>query len=134
MPIDVDAVRGFSDLREFVALPYRLHEGTPWIPPLKLERYAFLTPKLNPFFTHGTAEYFLARRDGRVVGRACAQVDFAFNQYHGSRWGNFGFLEFEEDRRSSTLCCWLPRGGSPRTAAIGWWARWTSSSTMSPGS
>jgi GNAT superfamily N-acetyltransferase len=97
MSIDVSAVRGFSDLKQFVALPYRLHAGTPWIPPLKLERYAFLTPKLNPFFTHGTAEYFLARRDGRVVGRACAQVDFAFNQYHGSRWGNFGFLEFEED-------------------------------------
>jgi GNAT superfamily N-acetyltransferase len=97
MPIDVSAVHGLSDLREFVALPYRLHAGTPWIPPLKLERYAFLTPKLNPFFTHGEAEYFLARRDGRVVGRASAQVDFAFNQYHGSRWGMFGFLEFEED-------------------------------------
>jgi GNAT superfamily N-acetyltransferase len=97
MPIDVSAVRGLSDLREFVALPYRLHTGTPWIPALKLERYTFLTPKLNPFFTHGEAEYFLARRDGRVVGRASAQVDFAFNQYHGSRWGMFGFLEFEED-------------------------------------
>lgn len=90
-------MRGLTDLREFVGLPYRLHAGTPWIPPLKLERYAFLTPKLNPFFTHGEAEYLLARREGRVVGRACAHVDFAFNQYHGSRWGTFGFLELEED-------------------------------------
>jgi hypothetical protein len=67
MSIDVSAVHGFSDLREFVALPYRLHAGTPWVPPLKLERYAFLTPKLNAFFTHGEAELLLARRDGRVV-------------------------------------------------------------------
>jgi GNAT superfamily N-acetyltransferase len=97
MPIEVSAVRGFGDLREFVALPFRLHRGTPWIPPLKVERYAFLTRRLNAFFTHGEAEYFLARRDGRVVGRVTAQVDYDFNQYHGSRWGMFGFLEFEDD-------------------------------------
>jgi GNAT superfamily N-acetyltransferase len=97
MPIEVSAVRGLGDLREFVALPFRLHRGTPWIPPLKLERYAFLTRRLNPFFTHGEAAYFLARRDGRVVGRVTAQVDYDFNQYHGSRWGMFGFLEFEDD-------------------------------------
>ncbi len=97
MTVNVSPVRGVRELREFVALPFRLHAGTPWIPPLKLERYAFLNRKLNPFFTHGDAVLFLARRDGRVVGRASAQVDFAFNRYHGSRWGMFGFLEFEED-------------------------------------
>ncbi|MFZ0040213.1 MAG: GNAT family N-acetyltransferase [Solirubrobacteraceae bacterium] len=98
MSIEVTAVRGLRQLKEFVALPYRLHEGTPWIPALKLERYQFLTRKLNAFFSHGEAEYFLARRDGRVVGRITAQIDFAYNQFHGSRWGMFGFLEFEEDQ------------------------------------
>ena len=98
MPIEISPVRGPRQLRAFVALPYRLHEGTPWIPPLKLERYQFLTRKLNAFFSHGEAEYFLARRDGRVVGRATAQIDFAYNRFHGSRWGMFGFLEFEEDQ------------------------------------
>jgi hypothetical protein len=85
------------DLRAFVQLPFRLHRGTPWVPPLKLERYLFLTRKTNAFFTHGEAEYFLARRDGRVVGRISAQVDRAFNQFHENRWGMFGFLEFEEE-------------------------------------
>ncbi len=97
MPVEVSAARTPDDLRQFVALPFRLHAGTPWIPPLKLERYAFLTRKLNAFFTHGEARYFLARRDGRVVGRITAQVDFEFNRFHASRWGMFGFLEFEED-------------------------------------
>jgi GNAT superfamily N-acetyltransferase len=97
MPIEISPVRGRSDLVEFVSLPFRLHAGTPWIPPLRLERYLFLTRKLNSFFTHGEAEYFLARRNGRVVGRITAQLDFNFNQFHGSRWGMFGFLEFEED-------------------------------------
>jgi GNAT superfamily N-acetyltransferase len=97
MGVDVTPVRGYRELREFVALPGRLHAGTPWIPPLTLERYAFLTRRLNAFFTHGEAEYFLARRDGHVVGRITAQLDFGFNRYHGSRWGMFGFLEFEDD-------------------------------------
>jgi GNAT superfamily N-acetyltransferase len=98
MSIDVSVVNGPRDLRQFVALPFRLHAGTPWIPPLKLERYLFLTRKLNAYFTHGQAQYFLARRAGKVVGRITAQVDRAYNEYHGSRWGMFGFLEFEDDQ------------------------------------
>jgi GNAT superfamily N-acetyltransferase len=95
--VEVLPVRGWRDVRRFVELPYRLHAGTPWVPPLKLERYIFLSRKLNAYFKHAEAEYFLARRGGRVVGRVTAQVDRAFNAYHGSRWGNFGFLEFEDD-------------------------------------
>src|SRR5436309_13080555 len=98
MRLEIRPVRGFRDLREFVALPYRLHAGTPWIPPLKLERYAFLTRRLNAYFTHGEAEYFLAVRGGRVVGRVSAQVDHAFNEFHKSRSGMFGFLELEDDQ------------------------------------
>jgi GNAT superfamily N-acetyltransferase len=97
-PVEIAPVRGFSDLRKFVELPYRLHAGTPWVPPLKLERYLFLSRKLNPYFTHGEAQYFLARRDGRVVGRVTAQIDRAFNEFHQNGWGNFGFLEFEDDQ------------------------------------
>ncbi len=97
MAVKVDPVRGLRDLRDFVALPFRLHAGTPWIPPLKLERYAFLTRKLNPYFTHGGAEYFLARRSDKVVGRITAQINHAFNDFHHNRWGMFGFLELEDD-------------------------------------
>src|SRR5436305_1231946 len=93
--IEVAPVRGPLDIRAFVALPFRLHRGTPWIPPLKVERYMFLTRRLNPYFKHGVAEYFLARHEGRVVGRITAQVDHAFNEYHRANWGMFGFLEFE---------------------------------------
>src|SRR5437763_11347279 len=96
--VQVAPVRGLRDRRAFVALPYRLHAGTPWIPPLKLERYLFLSRRLNPYFTHGDAQYFLARRGGRVVGRVTAQGDDAVNDFHSSRWGGFGFLELEEDQ------------------------------------
>jgi hypothetical protein len=90
-------VRTIGDLRRFIDLPYRLHAGTPWIPPLRLERWIFLIQRLNAFFTHGSGQYFLAWRDGRVVGRITAHVDDAYNAFHDARWGMFGFVEFEDD-------------------------------------
>jgi GNAT superfamily N-acetyltransferase len=119
MSVTVSPVRGFGDLRAFVALPFRLHADTPWIPPLKLERYLFLSRKANAFFKHGEAEYFLARSGDRVVGRITAQVDHAFNEFHQSRWGMFGFLEFEEDSETlgallDTAEAWLRARGCDR--------------------
>jgi hypothetical protein len=96
--VEVAPVTSRRDLREFVELPYRLHSTSPhWIPPLRVERRLFLSRRRNAFFTHGEAEYFLARRGGVVVGRVTAQVDHAFNAYHGNAWGMFGFLELEDD-------------------------------------
>jgi hypothetical protein len=93
----VSPVRGRRDLREFIDLPYRLHSNSVWVPHLRLERWLFLSRRFNAFFKHGDAQLFLARRDGRVVGRISAQYDQAFNDFHGNQWGMFGFLEIEDD-------------------------------------
>ena len=98
MSVEVRPVRSRADRRDFVELPFRLHAtGTPWIPPLRIERRLFLSPRFNAFFKHGEAELFLARRDARVVGRLSAQIDLHFNAFHDNAWGMFGFLELEED-------------------------------------
>jgi GNAT superfamily N-acetyltransferase len=97
--VEVREVAGRGDLKGFIDLPFRLHANHPlWVPPLKLERRIFLNRRMNAFFSHGEAEYFLARRDGRVVGRITAQVNHAFNDHQQKRWGWFGFLEFEDDQ------------------------------------
>jgi GNAT superfamily N-acetyltransferase len=97
--VEIRKVSGARDLRRFVDLPFRLHANHPlWVPPLKLERYLFLSRRLNAFFTHGEAEYFLASRDGRIVGRVTAQVNHAFNDHQQKKWGWFGFLELEDDK------------------------------------
>jgi GNAT superfamily N-acetyltransferase len=101
------------DLKAFIDLPFRLHANHPlWVPPLKLERRLFLSRRMNAFFSHGEAEYFLALRDGRVVGRISAQVNHAFNDYQQKNWGWFGFLEFEDDQELldallDTVAGWL---------------------------
>jgi len=117
--VEVRAVSGGRDLKAFIDLPFRLHANHPlWVPPLKLERRLFLNRRLNAFFSHGEAEYFLARRDGRVVGRISAQVNHAFNEYQDKRWGWFGFLELEDEEVLRALLdaagAWLRARGSER--------------------
>lgn len=74
--IDVVPVRGRADLGRFIRLPDRLFRSDPnYVPPLHSERRAALTPKGNPFFRHAEAAFWLAWRDGRVVGRISAQQD-----------------------------------------------------------
>src|SRR5918992_538765 len=51
----------------------------------------------NPFFRHAEAEYFLAWRDGRPVGRITAHVDRRLNEFQDNDWGLFGFFESEDD-------------------------------------
>ena len=98
MSVDVRPVSSRRDLREFIELPYRLHaNAAQWVPPLRVERRLFLNRRLNAYFKHADAELFVARRDGRVVGRVSAQIDHAFNDFQGNAWGMFGFLELEED-------------------------------------
>jgi GNAT superfamily N-acetyltransferase len=87
------------DRREFIDLPFRLHASSAqWVPPLKLERRLFLSPRFNSFFRHGEAQLFLAERGGRVVGRISAHVDRSYNDFQDARWGWFGFLELEDDQ------------------------------------
>ncbi len=56
-----------------------------------------LDPKLSPFFTHGRAKYWLARRGERIVGRISAQIDEAAIRVSQRRTGFFGFLDVEDD-------------------------------------
>jgi hypothetical protein len=117
---DVRPVRSLGDRRQFVDLPFRLHgTGTPWIPPLKLERHLFLDRRTGHFWRHGEAELFLARREGRVVGRISAQINPKFNAAHDNAWGMFGFLEVEEDAEAlaallDAAAAWLRERGRDR--------------------
>lgn len=115
--LSVTPVAGRGELREFVLLPFRLYQGVEqWVPPLISERTRHLDRKKNPFFEHAEAEYFLARRGDRVVGRISAQVDRRFNQVQENDWGMFGFFECEDDAEVAgalldTARAWLRERG-----------------------
>ncbi len=117
--VNVRPVRGRRDLRAFIKLPFRLHRGTPWVAPLIFERRAFLDRDKNPFFAHGEAEYFLAERDGEIVGRITAHTDERWAQHNEGNDGMFGFFDCE--RRPETAAAlveaaadWLRERGRER--------------------
>jgi GNAT superfamily N-acetyltransferase len=96
--VDVRPVRSRRELKRFVKLPWRLYSNEAnWVPPLIFERMRFLDRRKNPYFEHAEAEYFLAWRDGEPVGRITAQIDRNFNDFHGLKYGHFGFFESEDD-------------------------------------
>lgn len=102
MGIRVRAVDSRADRRAFVDLPYRIYRDDPaWVPPLRMEEKAALDERRNPFFEHGEAQYFLAERDGRVVGRISAHVNHLHNRRYEDRVGFFGWFECEEDEEAA---------------------------------
>ncbi len=99
MTIAVTPVDTKGDLASFIVLPRRLYAGIPgFVPPLDLERRSLLHPKASPFFQSGQARYFLARRDGQVVGRISAQIDPVAIATWQQPIGLFGALDAIDDQ------------------------------------
>ncbi len=70
----------------------------------------------SPFLrTTGELGAFIARRDGRPVGRIAAVRNRLHNEYHGDRTGFFGFFDFADDETAAALfaaaCAWLRERG-----------------------
>ena len=110
MPEDLELVDvDFRDRKlidRFIRVPwyvYTEHHPSPhWVPPLIVDRRAFLTPDKNPFFEHASCKLWLARSGGRDVGRIAA-ID-AVNSDPNR-------IVIGESRHSSNQCAdqaWLP--------------------------
>jgi GNAT superfamily N-acetyltransferase len=121
----IRVVASKADTKAFVDLPYRLYADNPnWIPPLKDEVYALITPGKNPWFGHGEAQYFLALRGDHVVGRISAQIDHIAQtqplaQGMGPGFGNWGMFEAEDQATGHALLNaaedWLRTKGMTRS-------------------
>lgn len=95
--IDIVPVEGRALLDRFIRLPERLHRDDPhYIAPLRLERRDALTPK-NPFFGHAEVQFWIARKDGRDVGRISAQIDHQALAMRPDAAGQFGLIAAEDD-------------------------------------
>src|SRR2546421_1024442 len=82
------------DTRAFIKFPWRVYRGDHlWVPPLILERKAFLNVRKNPFFQHAEAQLFLAGQDGETVGRIAAVLNEAHDSFYHERAGFFGLFE-----------------------------------------
>jgi hypothetical protein len=93
--IDIIAVASPAELDRFIKLPALLYANDPaFVPPLVLERREALSPAKNPYFQHAETQFWLARRDGRDVGRISAQID---RLVADPDVGHFGMIAAEDD-------------------------------------
>ena len=96
--LEVSPVNSKADLNAFMKLPWRIYQDDPhWVPPLLGELAKVLDRTEHPFHKHAEAAYFLARRNGEVVGRITASVNHLYNEFHEAKIGNFGFFECIDD-------------------------------------
>jgi hypothetical protein len=119
MTLTVSPVRTKAERKAFIDLAYRLNRDDPnWVPPLRDEVAGLITPGKNPWFEHGEAELFLARREGRVVGRISAQVDALVLEHMGAGTGQWGMFETQDEETARALIAaaedWLRRKGMSR--------------------
>lgn len=87
-----------SQAKRFVEFYYALYRDCPqWVPPLYIDAYLPLNRKKHPFFDHSEADFFLAVRFGKVVGRICAAENKPFNEYHKTKKAQFYFFDAIDD-------------------------------------
>jgi hypothetical protein len=98
LAIEVVTASGKAGLKEFVEFPWSVYRNDPhWVPPLQIAVKELLDREKHPFYKNAEAELFLARRDGRVVGRIAAILDRNHNKFHDEKAGFFGFFESVDD-------------------------------------
>jgi GNAT superfamily N-acetyltransferase len=125
--VSVSPVAGKRDFDAFVDFTYAINASDPnWVPPLRGEVVELLTPGKNPFHEHAKMQLFLARREGRVVGRISAHYDELAlaqppEQGMGPGTGNWGLFEAEDADTAQALIAraeqWLREQGMTRVLA-----------------
>ena len=87
-----------TQVRRFIDIPFRLYAGHPqWVPPLLMDVRTMLNRQKHPFYEHSAADFFVAMRDGRDVGRVAALENTRFNGTHDTRQAQFYLFECEDD-------------------------------------
>ena len=91
-----------ADVRAFIELPYRIYADNPhWVPRLRQEMKNVMDPENYPFYQHGRAAFFLAEREGEVVGRLTAINNRRYNDFNQTQTGFFHYFECLDDEEAA---------------------------------
>jgi len=102
MPTDISEVTTPRELRQFVSFGYSLYRDNPyWVPPLRIDELRSLQRGRNPAFEFCEAKYWLARQEGKIVGRIAGIINKRFNEKWNQKAARFGWYDFIDDREVS---------------------------------
>ncbi|MBT8320281.1 MAG: GTP cyclohydrolase, partial [Eudoraea sp.] len=96
--VTLKEVQSKSGLKQFVKFPFALYKNSPyWVPPIIKEEMDTFNKKVNPIFNDADARFFIAYKDGKVVGRIAAIINWIEVNQQKIRKMRFGWFDFIDD-------------------------------------
>jgi GNAT superfamily N-acetyltransferase len=96
--ITIKEARSKSEMKDFVMFPFQLYKDNPnWIPPIISDEIDSFNPRINPAFEHAEAYFYLAYRDGKIVGRTAAIINWSEVNDQGKKKVRFGWFDVIDD-------------------------------------
>lgn len=98
MSVEIKKVSSKSDLKRFIRFNYEFYKDNPYsVPDLYDDMQNTFSPKKNAAFEFCEADYFLALRDGNIVGRVAAIINHRANEKWRKKVVRFGWIDFIDD-------------------------------------
>ncbi|WP_302403132.1 N-acetyltransferase [Leyella stercorea] len=96
--IEIKKVESRRDLCKFIDFHNELYKGNPYhVPNLYFDEMNTFRKDKNAAFDFCEAEYFMAYRDGKVVGRVAAIINHSANKKWERESVRFGWIDFVDD-------------------------------------
>lgn len=98
MSVEIKKVTTKSELKRFIRFNYEFYKGNPYsVPDLYDDMVNTFSPEKNAAFEFCEADYFLAYRDGKIVGRVAAIINHRANETWKKNTVRFGWIDFIDD-------------------------------------
>ena len=96
--IQIKRVETKKDLKRFIEFHYDLYKGNPYdVPNLYSDEINTLSKDKNAAFDFCEAEYYLALKEGKIVGRVAAIINHKANEKWKKKDVRFGWIDFIDD-------------------------------------
>lgn len=96
--IQIKRVETKKDLKRFIEFHYDLYKGNPYdVPNLYSDEVNTLSKDKNAAFDFCEAEYYLALKEGKIVGRVAAIINHKANEKWKKKDVRFGWIDFIDD-------------------------------------
>lgn len=100
--IEIRTITTTKEIEAFIDFRTQLYKDDPCaVPYLFMDEKATLLKEKNPAFAFCEAEYYMAYRDGKPVGRVAAIINRKANEKWGHRNVRFGYFDFIDDMEVS---------------------------------
>ena len=98
MSVEIKKVTTKKELKQFIRFNYEFYKNNPYaVPDLYEDMLQTFSPKKNAALDFCEADYFLALREGRIVGRVAAIINRRANATWKKRQVRFGWIDFIDD-------------------------------------